>query len=257
VLTLCFDLLFVCRHHELCGDNSMVLPPWTRDQYDASSSTRTMNFMKVCNLPGLKQTRAAKTQKWSRCGAAGSVIYTTTKLEDVPFADVFTVDDCFIIKAMGPNQVLVEATMEVKYVKSTMMKSFIDGSTNKEVVAWCKDYLVALRKHAATLPGTVASPAGAIAVPSQVSAAISSAGAGGPLEAVDNFLESYGFAGGRYMVAMFAILFLLMLFFTAAWRGSNSELYLLRQDVKELTLQVKELVAQNAKLMAMGQCKAK
>jgi len=233
----------------------MVLPVWARDQYDSFSSARTMTFMKVCNLPGLKQTRAAKTQRWSRCGGAGTVIYTCTKLDDVPFADVFTVDDCFIVKAVGPNQVSVEATMEVKYVKSTMMKTFIDGSTNKEVIAWCSDYLAALRKHAATIPGSA--PLAELPVTKTAVAVVSDrpTGAGGPLQAVDDFVESFGFAGGRYIVVMFIILFVTILFFAFAWRGSNAELYQLRQEVNALSVQMKELLAQNQQLV--GQCTMK
>jgi len=144
----------------------MVLSPWVDDPCDAAAGsrrTRAMKFMKVCNLPGLKQTRGTKSQTLTMCGRAGSVIYTTTKLDDVPFADVFTVDDCFIIKTVGPNQVSIEATMEVKYVKSTMMKTFIDGSTNKEVVAWCRNYLVALRKNAPAAGAAEGGSAGTVA----------------------------------------------------------------------------------------------
>lgn len=244
-----YDLV---KHHEVVGDNSMELPLWLGDEYDANRSTRTMKFMKVCNLPGLKQTRAAKSQKWSRCGNAGTVIYTSTKLEDVPFADVFTVDDSFIVKAVGPNQVSIDAMMEVKYVKSTMMKNFIDGSTNKEVVQWCKEYLAALRKHVATLPGALPMT-GAVATSTVVPATVDlQVGIGGPLQMVDDFLDSFGFTGGRYIVGVSAILLLTMLFVTSAYRSTNAELYLLRQEIKSLSTQVAELVAQNQQLM--GQC---
>jgi hypothetical protein len=144
----------------------MVLQPWEERSGGGGGRTgtaaRAMKFMKVCNLPGLKQTRGTKSQTLHRCGSAGFVIYTTTKLDDVPFADVFTVDDCFIVRAAGPHQVSVEASMEVKYVKSSMMKTFIDGSTNKEVVAWCKDFLVELRKQASALPGAVQTSGAAV-----------------------------------------------------------------------------------------------
>ena len=85
-------------------------------------ATRAMKFMKVCNLPGLKETRAVKSQKWRKCGSVGCVVYTSTKLDDVPFADTFLVDDVLFIKAIDKNHVSIEAYMEVKFVKSTMMK---------------------------------------------------------------------------------------------------------------------------------------
>lgn len=103
----------------------MVLSEWEKEPSAVepnSHSTRSLKFMKVCNLPGLKETRATKSQKWRKCGSVGYVVYTSTKLDDVPFADTFLVDDVVFIKAVDKHHVALEAYMEVKFVKSTMMK---------------------------------------------------------------------------------------------------------------------------------------
>ena len=220
----------------------MDLSAW-KTEGDAARSSRAMKFMKVCNLPGLKQTRATKSQKWCRCGGAGSVIYTSTKLDDVPFATVFVVDDCISVKAVDGNHVSLTHTMEVKFVQSTMMKGFIEQSTNKEVVAWCKDYLAALRQHAPTRTGAPSTANGAPAAvePAAVEPEVLNTG---PLAILDNFFDSIGFSGGRYMVAMFAILFLTLLFFAFSWRGARGEISQLRNEIKELSQQLKIIAEQ-------------
>ena len=252
-VTIISLLVYVCivsyRHHEVCKDNSMVLSKWESEAAPDgrnNHSTRNMKFMKVCNLPGLKETRGMKSQKWRKCGSIGMVLYTSTKLEDVPLADCFTVDDCIIIKALN-NKVSIDATMEVKFVKSTMMKSFVEGSTNKEVIAWLKEYVAALKKNIGGakrgLQRENVAPLGNIdtnvtSVPVEVEVNTTDNSLVGP---IDSLFDSIGFTGGRYIVVMFLILLLSLIFFTMHFLRATNEIKSLRSDVQALAALVQDL----------------
>jgi hypothetical protein len=85
------------------------------------SSSRDMKFMKVVNLPGLKQTRGIKIQQLKRFGSSGAILLTSTRLDDVPMADTFSVEEMIIVKA-SDDKVLVDVFLEVKFIKYTMLK---------------------------------------------------------------------------------------------------------------------------------------
>ena len=225
----------------------MVLSNWEKEPATAntvnSHSSRTMKFMKVCNLPGLKQTRATKSQKWRKCGTVGLVLYTSTKLDDVPMADCFTVEDCFTVKAIGADKISVDATMEVKFVKSTMMRSMIESSTNKEVVVWLKEYLAAMKKYAKSRPGAPVVANSANGKVEEVEPIPdTTVTPAGPLHPIDAFFDSIGFSGGRYICVIFVILLLTMLLFAYQWRSARSELQQLRKEISLISEQLKQLV---------------
>ena len=82
-----------------------------------------MKFMKICNLPGLKQTRGIKIQKLKRFGSKGVIIQTSTRLDDVPMGDTFSVDDCIILRSVNDGEsIIVEVYLEIKYMKYTLLK---------------------------------------------------------------------------------------------------------------------------------------
>ena len=244
---MCVIIFPLHRHHEIGKDNSMVLSNWEKEAATASTlnshSTRAMKFMKVCNLPGLKQTRATKSQKWRKCGTIGLVLYTSTKLDDVPMADCFTVDDCIIVKAVGNDKVSIDATMEVKFVKSTMMRSMIESSTNKEVCAWLKEYLACMKKYAKTRPGaSAASASGNGKVEEDEPLPVTVVSDTGPLHPIDAFFDSIGFSGGRYICVIFAIILITMIFFAYQWRSARGEIRQLRNDITLISEQLKKLI---------------
>ena len=75
-------------------DSQVVLNPW-----DTSSSpyNREMKFFKPVNLPGLASTRGVKIQKYQYFEDAGLYLCSSTRLQDVPAADCFTVEDVLIV----------------------------------------------------------------------------------------------------------------------------------------------------------------
>jgi hypothetical protein len=82
----------VFRYHEAVKDTNLVETPWS----ELSSSLghcREIKFFKPVNLPGLASTRGVKVQRFRRFENVGLVVCSSTRLEDVPAADTFSVED--------------------------------------------------------------------------------------------------------------------------------------------------------------------
>ena len=60
---------------------------------------REMKFFKPVNLPGLASTRGIKLQKCHYFEDVGMILSSSTRLQDVPAADTFTVEDVMIVSA--------------------------------------------------------------------------------------------------------------------------------------------------------------
>jgi hypothetical protein len=59
---------------------------------------REMKFFKPVNLPGLKSTRGVKVQRYRRFGDLGLILCSSTRLEDVPAADTFSVEKMISVR---------------------------------------------------------------------------------------------------------------------------------------------------------------
>jgi hypothetical protein len=57
------------------------------------------------------------------------------------------------VVAVGPNEVQVSLTFEVKFVKSTMFRRLIESSTNTEMMKWLVDFFAYLKKVGSLLYG--------------------------------------------------------------------------------------------------------
>lgn len=127
--------LSVCRrYHELVNDKDVIMSSWT--ECGGNEFQRELKFMKPVNLPGLASTRGIKYQQLRRPNECTFVLNSSTRLEDVPSADCFSVDDVLIVHADGSQQVSVSISFEVAFVKSTMMRTFIEGPTEREMKKW-------------------------------------------------------------------------------------------------------------------------
>lgn len=69
---------------------------WT-DTSSVLGADREIKFFKPVNLPGLASTRGVKVQRYRRFEDAGLVLLSSTRLEDVPAADTFSVDDALVV----------------------------------------------------------------------------------------------------------------------------------------------------------------
>ncbi len=100
-----FLSLFVSsfRYHELVNDQDIEMGPWI--PCGSNEYQRELKFMKPVNLPGLVATRGVKYQQLRRPSECGFILTSSTRLEDVPCADCFSVDDVLVVHAEGPQAI--------------------------------------------------------------------------------------------------------------------------------------------------------
>lgn len=83
------------RYHESVGDTKVEMTKWSEMTTNLGLG-REMKFVKP--IPSIKSsTRALKVQRYRRFGDAGIVICSSTRLEDVPAADTFSVEDMIAV----------------------------------------------------------------------------------------------------------------------------------------------------------------
>jgi len=133
------------RYHESVKDSEVTLSQWS-ELPGGHGFNREMKFFKPVNLPGLASTRGMKLQKYQLTDGAGLILCSSTRLEDVPYADSFSVDDTLIVKASGDDSVTIEISFQVQFLKNTMMKYFIEKSTNGEMAKWLEVFASHLKK---------------------------------------------------------------------------------------------------------------
>ncbi len=95
-LTLFTHLTLILRYHESVKDTNLNASLWEENP-TALSFGREIKFFKPVNLPGLASTRGVKIQKYRKFGDYGLLLWSSTRLEDVPAADTFSVDDLLAV----------------------------------------------------------------------------------------------------------------------------------------------------------------
>lgn len=87
-------------YHESVGDTKIELTPW-HDSATSLGSSREMKFVKP--IPAIKSsTRGVKLQRFRRFGDYGLVLCSSTRLEDVPASDSFSVEDMLAVRYSCP-----------------------------------------------------------------------------------------------------------------------------------------------------------
>eukprot|EP01031_Cornospumella_fuschlensis_P026986 gene26986-32602_t len=133
------------QYHESVKDTNVVMSAWSEPSPGLGTG-REMKFFKPVNLPGLASTRGVKIQRLRRFSNVGMILYSVTKLEDVPAADTFSVDDVMSVVSVGEGKLSVEISFQVTFLKSTFMKYIIESSTNAEMTKWLNTYFQHLKK---------------------------------------------------------------------------------------------------------------
>ena len=137
-------------HHKM-GDSQLDVTNWSNmraAEHENLGSGREIKFFKPVNLPGLKETRGVKLQKYQRFGTVGLIVHSSTRLEDVPAADTFTVEDVVTVRKPKPDECsgdvnahsVVEISFEVRFIKSTFLKYMIESNTNTEMKKWLEKF---------------------------------------------------------------------------------------------------------------------
>jgi hypothetical protein len=143
-----------CEYHASVGDSQLSASPWSSmsaaDMGNLGSG-REIKFFKPVNLPGLKETRGVKLQKYQRYGSLGLIVHSSTRLEDVPAADTFTVEDVVTVRTLDSSEledgysvdqcVEVTVSFEVKFIKSTFLRYMIESNTVSEMTKWLQAWI--------------------------------------------------------------------------------------------------------------------
>ena len=110
------------------GDLDVTMAKWQlSSDPEQQTAERIMNFNKIVNIPGCKQTRGSKTQLLRTYGLKpsedimGLLMLSSTKVEDVPYANYFTVNESFMAY-IRDGHVVLSIYIEVVWIKSTMLK---------------------------------------------------------------------------------------------------------------------------------------
>ena len=141
----------VLKYHAKMGDSQLDVTNWSNMravEHENLGSGREIKFFKPVNLPGLKETRGVKLQKYQRFGAEGLIVHSSTRLEDVPAADTFTVEDVVAVRKPTTEEcdgdinahAMVEISFEVRFIKSTFLKYMIESNTNTEMKKWLLNF---------------------------------------------------------------------------------------------------------------------
>jgi len=133
------------KYHESVKDTNLNASLWEENP-TALSFGREIKFFKPVNLPGLASTRGVKIQKYRKFGDYGLLLWSSTRLEDVPAADTFSVDDLLAVNVVSEKSVNVEITFQVTFLKSTFLRSIIESNTNSEMKKWLETFFNHLKK---------------------------------------------------------------------------------------------------------------
>lgn len=139
------------KFHDKMGDSQLDVTGWSNmraAEHENLGSGREIKFFKPVNLPGLKETRGVKLQKYQRFGTVGLIVHSSTRLEDVPAADTFTVEDVVTVRKPKAEEVggdvdtqsVVEISFEVRFIKGTFLKYMIESNTNTEMRKWLEKF---------------------------------------------------------------------------------------------------------------------
>jgi hypothetical protein len=180
-LWLSLSLSLLGRYHTDSGDKEVLATSW-EDDSTALGSGREIRFMKPVAVPGLPFARAKKVQRYRRYGNVGLLVCSSTRMEDVPAADTFSVEDCISVrpslppllpspthhstlsvdvvqvKAVGAKEVTVEATFDIKWIKSTFFRRVIEGGTIPDVTRWLETFLVKMTEVSPSNSPTLTNP---------------------------------------------------------------------------------------------------
>lgn len=87
----------ILKYHQMVKDTNLTLSQW-ETMSQSLGMGRELRFFKPVNLPGLASTRGIKVQRCVQFGDYGLVVCSSTRLEDVPAADTFSVDDALAVR---------------------------------------------------------------------------------------------------------------------------------------------------------------
>ena len=133
------------KYQSETGDKDVETTEW-KESSSTFGYTRDMRFLKPVAVPAKPYARALMTQRYKRFGDYGFTIASSTRMEDVPYCDFFTVEVLLSARTTGENELTMMAYYEVKFIQSTMFRRFIEGNTNPDVKKWNEDHITYIKE---------------------------------------------------------------------------------------------------------------
>lgn len=136
------------KYQSETGDKDVETTRWA-DSDSSLGWTRDMRFLKPVAVPAMPFARALMIQRLQRFGDHALTIASSTRMEDVPYCDFFTVEVLVTVQATGEGELTVTTYYQVKFIQSTMFRRFIEGNTNPDVKKWNEDHCKYLKEVSA------------------------------------------------------------------------------------------------------------
>jgi len=134
------------KYQSETGDKDVEATRWA-DSDSSLGWTRDMRFLKPVAVPAMPFARALMIQRLQRFGDHALTIASSTRMEDVPYCDFFTVEVLVTVQATGEGELTVTTYYQVKFIQSTMFRRFIEGNTNPDVKKWNEDHCKYLKEN--------------------------------------------------------------------------------------------------------------
>jgi len=124
---------------EKIGDFDLETTPWISSTLN-DTQTRIIRYKHPMNIPmAPPSARATKEQTLHHMSLYGICISTCTTSYDAPTTDCFTVQDTILVEADGEGA-SVTIKFEVRFVKHTLFRTFVELTTRKEFKKWFKGF---------------------------------------------------------------------------------------------------------------------
>lgn len=119
------------------GEKRVTSTPWQPSYTPTSSgpTSRTIHYTHPITASMAPPTaKALKQQTLHKFGNVGLCLETLTKVEDVPMADCFVVEDRLWVHSSKDNneECVVSVSFRIRFVKGTLFRRIIDNATRKE-----------------------------------------------------------------------------------------------------------------------------
>mmetsp|Transcript_47793 Transcript_47793/g.88645 ORF Transcript_47793/g.88645 Transcript_47793/m.88645 type:complete len:318 (-) Transcript_47793:121-1074(-) len=124
------------------SDIDIKTSPWSLSEQDAFSFFRTIRYIHPMNSSmAPPSATVTKKQRYRRFGDEGLILETRTFVKGIPKADCFYVDDRLAVESCPEGGgVNATASFEVRFVKRTVFKKRIQGTSDRVVTEALVEY---------------------------------------------------------------------------------------------------------------------
>lgn len=120
--------------------------------------SRDINFIHpLDNTVGPSEAKTTREQQYQRFGSHGICVQNTTRIQGVPGADCFRVEDRWIIERVSESSVKLAVSFQLVFHKRTIFKPIIQKNSKAETKKWFAGfsrYLVSISRDETDKSGT-------------------------------------------------------------------------------------------------------